>query len=150
MEAVGKLLPQIFKRHMRREDAHVVQVLEPFWPRVAGKEIAEHSKLLTFEAGTLTIGTSCPSWAAQLRPMADELRAAVNIFLGCSLVKTVHVRFLQNLERVDLRMRPDDFAMIEARKSGAAVTNPKFNPPMGRIIVRPKVKTSPRGEKRLD
>jgi len=146
VEAVGKLLPQIFKKHLRREDAHVVQVLEPFWPRVAGKEIAEHSKPLAFEAGTLTLGTSCPSWAGQLRPMADELRAAINIFLGCSLVKTVQVRFLQNLEKVDLRMRPDDFAMIEARKSGAAIAHPKFNPPMGRIILRPKVKTFSRGE----
>src|SRR5205814_2803666 len=104
-----------------------------------------HSKLLAFEAGTLTLGTSCPSWAGELRPMADELRAAINVFLGCSLVKRVHVRFLGSLEKVELRMRPDDHAMIEARKTGAALAHPKLNPPMGRIIIRSKVKTSPPG-----
>ena len=85
-------MPAIFKSHMRRANPPLVEVLAPLWPRVAGKSIAARSLPVAFEAGTLTLATRSPSWAAQLRRLAEEIRAAVNSFLGGPLVKNVRIR----------------------------------------------------------
>jgi predicted nucleic acid-binding Zn ribbon protein len=96
MEAVGKLLPAIFKRQMRRDDARLVDLLAPCWPSAAGRSIAENSAPVHFGAGTLTLETTCPTWAIQLRGMAEEIRAGINNFMGAPIVKTIRVRRREN------------------------------------------------------
>ena len=92
VQEIGKVLPAIFKGHMRRANPPLVEILAPLWPRVAGRSIAARSLPVAFEAGTLTVATRSPSWAAQLRRLAEEIRAAVNSFLGGPLVKNVRIR----------------------------------------------------------
>jgi len=92
VEEIGKLLPAIFKRQVRRNEPKVVEILAPLWMRVVGKGIALQSRPTAFEAGTLTIVTACPTWAAQLRQMSEEVRAQVNNYLGGAIVKKLRVR----------------------------------------------------------
>ena len=147
MEEVGKLLPTIFRRQMRRENAHIVEILGPLWMRVAGKEIAEHSRPVEFAAGTLTLGTSCPSWAAQLRLMTEELRAEINKFLGCTVVKKLQVRLAVNLERSDAAAPRDGFLEAEARKLEMTFG---VASPTTRVVGRSKMNGSAPREGRLD
>jgi predicted nucleic acid-binding Zn ribbon protein len=97
MEAVGKLLPAIFKRQMRRDDSRLVELLVPFWQKAAGRGIAENSKPVQFEAGTLTLETTCPTWAIQLRMMTDEIRASINNYLRAPMVKKIRVQISSKL-----------------------------------------------------
>jgi len=101
---------------MRRENARVVEILAPLWIQVAGKEIAEHSRPVEFAAGTLTLATSCPSWAAQLRLMSEQIRAEINNFLGYAVVKKLQVRLALNVEQTGSAMHRVGFLEAEARK----------------------------------
>ncbi|MFB3923771.1 MAG: DUF721 domain-containing protein [Terriglobia bacterium] len=102
MEEVGKILPAVFKRQVGRNDPKVVEILTPLWARVVGKGIALQSRPAAFEAGTLTLVTSCPTWAAQLRQMAEAVCAQVNNCLGGAIVKKLKVRVIPEADRADL------------------------------------------------
>jgi hypothetical protein len=97
MEEVGKILPTVFKAQMRRAEPPLVEFLTPLWPRVVGRAIAECTQPIAFAAGSLTLGCSCPSWTAQLRAMREDIRAAINNFLGSAIVKKLNVRHVANL-----------------------------------------------------
>jgi hypothetical protein len=97
VEEVGRMLPLIVCRHMQDADSRLVQVLSALWPRAVGKSIALNSRPVGFVSGTLTLATTCPSWAAQLGQMGEEVRATINGFLGRPLVKSVRVRHTPNL-----------------------------------------------------
>ena len=92
MDEIGKILPSVFKSQVRRADPPLVEILTPLWPRVVGKTMAQHTRPVAFGAGTLTLTTSCTSWAAQLRQMAEEIRAQINNFLGGPVVKKLRVK----------------------------------------------------------
>jgi len=92
MEEIGKILPAIFRSYLQREAPRVVEVLVPLWSHVVGKAVAQHSRPVVFERGTLRLAASCPSWGGQLRRMAEEIRVEVNRYLGSALVKKVTVR----------------------------------------------------------
>ncbi|MBZ5514373.1 MAG: hypothetical protein LAN62_05940 [Acidobacteriia bacterium] len=49
MEEVGKILPGVFKRHLRPSDPAYVDVLASLWPRLVGKAIAAQSWPVAFE-----------------------------------------------------------------------------------------------------
>ena len=93
MEEIGKILPLVFKRQVRSNDARVIQILAPLWPRVAGKPMAQHSKPVTFDNGILTLESDCSTWSAQLRAIAEEIRAGINDYLGQPVVRKLHVRY---------------------------------------------------------
>jgi hypothetical protein len=92
VDEVGRILPLIFKKQIRRAEPHLLEILSPLWPRIAGKNLAQHSLPVAFDAGVLTLTTDCPTWGAQLRHMTDEIRAGVNGFLGQPIVKKVVVK----------------------------------------------------------
>lgn len=93
MHEIGTVLPVVLKSYMQRGESRMVDVLAPFWPRVAGKAIAANSEPVAFDQGTLILVTSIPSWAVQLRGMSEEIRSAVNSFLGGPAVKKLRVEF---------------------------------------------------------
>ena len=93
MEEIGKILPAVFKRHVRQSEPALVGLLAPLWPRLVGKAIARQSRPVAFEAGTLRIATSCPTWAAQLRQLGEEIRAGINGQLGAPVVKKLRVDY---------------------------------------------------------
>ena len=92
MEEIGKILPAVFKRHLRQSEPVLVELLRPLWPRLVGRAIARQSWPASFEAGTLHVATSCPTWATQLRQLAEEIRAEINGHLGGPVVKRLRVR----------------------------------------------------------
>jgi len=98
VEEVGKILPVVLRRQVRRNEAMLVEVLAPLWPCVVGKGIAQQSRPAAFAAGTLTLATSCPSWAAQLRQMSDQVCARVNNYLGATVVKKLRVELVLNVD----------------------------------------------------
>ncbi len=97
VEEVGKILPSILGRHVNRGDSRLVEVLTALWPRAVGQGIAQHSRPVTFVSGTLTLATACPSWAAQLGQMSEEVRAEINSFLGRPVVRKLRVRHVPSL-----------------------------------------------------
>ncbi len=92
MDELGKLLPRFLNKHVRGDQAPVVEVLAPLWPRVAGRAVAEQSRPVGFGNGTLTLAASSAPWAKELRGLHDEIRIAVNRTLGRPLVKRVRVK----------------------------------------------------------
>ena len=112
MEEIGKILPHMLKAHVRRADPALVEILTPLWPRVVGKGIAQQTRPVAFASGTLTLATACPTWAAQLRQMAEEIRVQINSFLGTPVVKKLRVQHVPALStgeatRAPRRSAPD-------------------------------------------
>jgi len=92
VDEVGRILPLIFKKQIRRSEPHLLDIMVPLWSRIAGKIMAQHSRPVAFDAGVLTLTTDCPTWGGQLRQMTEEIRAGVNSFLGQTIVKKVVVK----------------------------------------------------------
>jgi len=150
MEEVGKLLPSIFKRQMGRKDPRLIEILGPLWLRVAGSGIAENSTPIAFLSGTLTLETSCLSWAAQLRQMREEIRAEINNFLGCSVVKRIEVRVAMNSERMKPELSRIKFPITDTRRIDGADVIPRIDAKTARVLGRSKAKVPARSEGRLD
>ena len=91
MEEVGKTLSRVFERRAAKPGAALLEFLAPLWPRVTGPAVAMHSRPIAFTGGTLTVAASSASWAVALRQMSEELRAAVNGFLGRAAVRKLRI-----------------------------------------------------------
>ncbi|HEV3278945.1 MAG TPA: DUF721 domain-containing protein [Terriglobia bacterium] len=94
MEELGKILPRALKNHVRGERAPVLAVLAGVWPRVAGKAMAEQARPLAFSSGTLTLAVHCPTWAAQLQGLRQEICGAINRALGGTVVRHLRVKLV--------------------------------------------------------
>jgi predicted nucleic acid-binding Zn ribbon protein len=102
LDEIGKILPAILKAQVQRAEPALVEVLVALWPRVVGKGIAQHTRPVAFAAGTLTLATGCPTWATQLRQMGEEIRAAVNNFLGSPIVRKLRVQHVPQMDSAEL------------------------------------------------
>jgi len=148
MEEVGKILPSVFKRHMRHAAPRVVEILAPLWPRVAGKAMARRCQPVAFSAGTLTLAADCSCWGAQLQQMAEEIRAEVNSFLGGPVVKKLRVRCVDQLDPAWL---PEPQQAIspapEVSQTDWPANEASFDPDMARTIGRSYAKYFGRRQK---
>lgn len=126
---------------MRRADPPLVEILAPLWPHVVGRGIANQSRPATFLAGTLTVVTSCPTWAAQLQQMREEVRAQVNHFLGSSVIKKLRVKVeltadSQEVAAAQRAVGPDPVPPDTPAPDGAGSLEPEIS----RILARSFVK----------
>ncbi len=92
MDEIGKILPSLFRKQIRRQEPHLLDILLPLWPRIAGKTMAQHSQPAFFASGVLTLATDCPTWGTQLRHMTEEIRAEINGFLGQPIVRKLRIK----------------------------------------------------------
>ncbi len=92
MDDIGRILPGLFRKQIRRAEPRLVEILLALWPRIAGKAMAQHSRPASFANGTLTVSTDCPTWGTQLRHMTEELRAGINGFLGQPIVRKLRIK----------------------------------------------------------
>lgn len=92
MKEIGVILPSVLRQQVRRTDSALAEFLEPLWGRVVGRALAQQCRPAAFSAGTLALEASCTSWAAEIRRMSEEIRAAVNSYLGKPVVKKLRVR----------------------------------------------------------
>ena len=97
MEEISKILPLIFKSQVRRSSPHVLEILAPLWPQVAGKPMARHSRPVAFEDGLLTLECDCMAWSAELRRMSVDILAQINRYLGVPAVRKLKVRYVAAL-----------------------------------------------------
>lgn len=97
MEEISKILPLIFKGQVRRSSPHVVEILAPLWPQVAGKPMARHSRPVAFEDGVLTLESDCTAWSAELRRISGDIMAQINRYLGVPAVRRLKVRYVASL-----------------------------------------------------
>lgn len=112
-----------------------MEILAPLWPRVAGKHMAQHSRPVAFGAGTLTLATSCSSWAAQLRLMAEEIRAEINSFLGCPVVKKLRVQYVSRLDGPEPAMRPQQLVpLLETSRPDGVDSAAELDPEIARVL----------------
>lgn len=123
MEEAGKILPRLLKRHVRGAHAPLLAVLAPLWPRLAGKALAQHARPTAFDAGTLTLATSCPSWATELHRLREEIRAVINSAFGQPLVERLRVRLAP-----EIGAKPEDSAGSES-----AILDTGVPPGVGRL-----------------
>lgn len=141
MEEIGKILPAVFKRQVQRGDAALADVLAAFWPRVVGKAIAQNSRPMSFSDGTLTLAASSPSWAAQLRHLAEDVRAEINSFLGRSVVKKLRVKHTLSWvcweSQVPAHAAVPEVAPVKPPRPAGAV---QLDPEMSGIVERSFVK----------
>ncbi len=92
MDEIGTILPTLFRKQIRREEPHLLEILVPLWPRISGRIIAQHSRPSFFAAGVLTLTTDSSTWTTQLRLMSDEIRSQINDFLCQPIVKKLRVK----------------------------------------------------------
>lgn len=148
MDEIGKILPAAFKAQVRRADAALVEILAPLWPRVVGRGIAQQVRPVAFAAGTLTLATACPTWAAQLRQMAEEIRAQINNFLGSPVVKKLRVQHVSRMDSVELPAPPRKSPLnLEASGLPAPEGVDKLDPEISGILERSFAKYFARGKK---
>ena len=62
------------------------------WPSIVGPEMAEHCKPESYEDTQLTVRTSSPAWATQLKLLAPDLIRRLNAELGEGTVTRVNVQ----------------------------------------------------------
>ncbi len=92
VDGIAKLLPSAVKQQLHRSEGSLLEVLAALWPSMVGRGIARQCRPASFASGTLTIATSCPTWAVQFRQLGEEIRARINRALGGELVKKLRVR----------------------------------------------------------
>ena len=92
MDEIAKILPAVFRKQIRRTDPHLLEILVPLWPRIAGRTMAEHSQPALFASGVLTLNADCATWGTQLRLMTEDIRAGINHFLGQPIVKKLRIK----------------------------------------------------------
>jgi hypothetical protein len=92
VEEIGKLLPGLFRNEIRRGEPHLLEILDPLWPRIAGKGMAQHSQPSHFASGVLTVAVDSATWSKQLRHLSEEIRAGVNGALGQGVVKRLRIK----------------------------------------------------------
>jgi predicted nucleic acid-binding Zn ribbon protein len=61
------------------------------WVEVVGERLAEETRPVRLEAGTLTVSASSGGWGAQVQFLADGVRDRANRALGQEAVKRVRV-----------------------------------------------------------
>jgi len=120
VEEVGRILSSILKRQVQRRDPPVVEILAPFWSRVAGKALAECCYPVDFQAGTLTLATDCATWSAQLRQMSQEIRAEINSFLGEPVVRRLRIRQVRRLDAAAMAVEVTRTARQPGREADTA------------------------------
>ena len=103
MDEIGKILPSLFRKQICRGEPHLLEILLPLWPRIAGKTMAQHSQPALFASGVLTLATDCATWGTQLRQMTEEIRTEINHFLGQPIVKKLRIK---TVTQPDLFFRP--------------------------------------------
>lgn len=92
MEGIAKLLPPAVRQRLFRSDAALLELLNSLWVSMVGRGLARQCRPLDCSAGTLTIVTSCPTWAVQFRQLGEEIRHNINRFLGGEPIKKLRVR----------------------------------------------------------
>ena len=92
MEGIAKLLPAGVRQQLLRSDASMLEALSALWASMVGRGIAQQCRPVDFRAGTLTIATSCPTWAIQFRQLNDEIRHNISQLLGVECVRKIRVR----------------------------------------------------------
>ena len=151
MEEIGKSLPAVFKRHARRNDPQLIEILAAMWGRVAGKAVAEHSWPVAFWSGRLTIATPCSTWATQLRELGDEIRAAANTVLGGEAVRELRVRLAPSETAPRSETRKADVETADRAENPASHFEGQdgLDPEIARVLDHSYSKYFSRGVKRV-
>jgi len=92
VDEIGKILPSVFRKQIRRAEPHLLEILLPLWPRIVGKTMAQHSQPAFFASGVLTLSTDSATWSTQLKHLTEEIRAEINGFLGQPIVKKLRIK----------------------------------------------------------
>ena len=131
VDEIGKILPSWFRKQFRRADPHLLEILLPMRPRIAGKTMAQHSQPAFFASGVLTVTTDCPTWGAQLRQMTEEIRAEINGFLGQPMVRKLRIKTVTETSlfappRRSHQVAPPPPARVEQAMDTAAIADPEI------------------------
>jgi hypothetical protein len=118
VDEIGKVLPALFRKQVRRAEPYLLEILLPLWPRIVGKVLAEHSRPASFSSGVLTLATDCATWSTQLRHLAEEMRAGINSFMGQPVVKKLRITTLS---------QPDLFAPKRRSRGATFVPPPRLD-----------------------
>ena len=80
MEPVRTGLRNIMSDLLRTRPAEEAAILA--WPLVCGKDVAERTKAVSFEAGSLLVEVADATWAAQLKSFGSKYVSGFEALLG--------------------------------------------------------------------
>jgi hypothetical protein len=131
VDEIGIILPSLFRKQIRRAEPHLLEILLPLWPRIAGRTMAQHSQPSFFASGVLTLATDCATWGTQLRQMTEEIRAEINGFLGQAIVKKLRIKTVtQPRPFSPPRLSPETAlpppALVERAMDTTAIADPEI------------------------
>lgn len=87
---LGRSLDRI-TRSLGAPSAGALATIFERWPAIVGEAVAAHSRPLSLQRGTLTVGADQPAWAAQLSYLEDDMKRRVNGVVGTAVVTRVRV-----------------------------------------------------------
>jgi hypothetical protein len=87
---IGEIVDGLLRERVFARGAPIGQ-LAAAWDRVVGPRLAAESAPVSLESGLLVVAATDGPWGAQVRFLADEIRAKANAALGSTDVKRVRV-----------------------------------------------------------
>lgn len=143
MQEIGKVLSLLFQGYFEPGNPRMIELLAPFWPRVAGKVVAAHSRLVSFESGLLTVAASDPDWGRELDGLSEQIKSELNSYWGRALVKKVRIIQKKGFDAAEAaRLRPAKELRRPAEERPKAPVLPlpdsgaRLDPEMQEILAR--------------
>ncbi|MDR0592519.1 MAG: DciA family protein [Bifidobacteriaceae bacterium] len=87
---VGELVDELIEVEGWQAESKTGALLAD-WPRIVGHQVAAHCQVVGLEDGKLTVKADSSPWAAEIRLLSPQLRAAIDRHVAPGLVTTVEV-----------------------------------------------------------
>ena len=151
MDEIANILPSLFRKQIRRDEPHLVEILAPLWPRIAGRTIAHHSQISLFSGGVLTLSTEPGTWTTQLRFMSGEILKQINDFLGQPVVKKLRITTVTQRDLFAARQQPrEHFSAPRPRAVQPMDTSPIADQAIAHTLANSYAKYFNRPQRKLD
>ena len=91
MKPAGEPLKQLLSR-LRLEEPLMGWKAVTLWRELAGEKVADHTRALRFQRGTLVVEVDHPSWMNELSYLKHQLIDEINRHLGRPVVKAIQFK----------------------------------------------------------
>jgi predicted nucleic acid-binding Zn ribbon protein len=90
-QRLGRALDRLMGT-LRAPSVDVLDSVFTRWPEIVGDDVAAHSRPVSIDGSTLVVSVDDPTWASEVRWLANEVVARVVEVSGSDRVSTVEVR----------------------------------------------------------
>lgn len=90
-QRLGRALDRLMGT-LRAPSVDVLDSVFTKWPEIVGDDVAAHSRPVSIDGSTLLVSVDDPTWASEVRWLANEVIARVVAVSGSDRVSTLEVR----------------------------------------------------------